>query len=71
MYIQSSQKMVNLINTDRDVDVGLGYRVVTVLFNPAIKSMTNLRYPDTHVLSKNLFTLKSVTINKQTHTCFP
>ena len=60
-----------LINTDRDIDVGFGYRVVTVLHNAAIKSMTNLRYPGTHVLSKNLFTLKSVTINKQTHTCFP
>lgn len=32
--------------------------------------MTNLRYPGTHVLSKNLFTLKSITINKQTHTVF-
>jgi hypothetical protein len=70
MYVWSSQKMgCNLINTD--MDIGLGYRVVTVLYNAAIKSMTNLRYPDTHILSKNLFTLKSVTINKQTHTCFP
>jgi hypothetical protein len=60
MYVLvRSENGCNLINTDSDI------------YNAEIKPLTNLRYPETHVLSKNLFTLKSVTINKQTHTGLP